>query len=142
MANPSIATGTYHFDFTGTNIATNSPAKEAFINNLHCLTTQYAGDGEYREYYTDFDIENLDTADYQKQIVEVSFYGCGRRAYHNNLEWFKTNDEISKLLKSIKGLVIEIIYTDVLESEYCEGKATVVMDGAGEQLVVEEEKLT
>lgn len=134
MANISDAHGRYLFNFTNTKLVKDPQAKQAFINTLHNLTSQYSSDGNYRQYYTNFDIESLDLDAYNHATVEVNFNGCGRWWYLSNLEWYCNAPELRDHLLTCDGLIMTVSYHD-MESEIYAGEVQVVVRDDEVQIV-------
>lgn len=131
MADYSDTFGSYHFDFIKSHL--NPDEQIDFIKKLgETLTYVDFGNGEkcWLEAYTLFDEDSLSTSD---DTTDVLFSGSGRWAYHNNLEWFKTEEDIVNHLKTAGSLTIHIEYTDILQDTYCQGQAVVTVFQAGEQ---------
>lgn len=126
MANISDAHGTYFFNFTHTKLVKDPQAKQTFISTLHTLTSQYDGDGKCRQYYTDFDVETLDTDTCSYPTVEVSFNGCGRWWYARNLEWYCNDPTLRSHLLTCDGLIMTVSYYD-MESVFYEAEVTIVV---------------
>lgn len=123
MADYSDTFGSYHFDFTKSHL--NPDEQIDFIKKLGEI-----GEKCWRDAFTYFDDSSLNAKDGK---VEVLFSGSGHWAYHNNLEWFKTEEDILNHLKTAENLTIHIEYTDVLQDTYCQGQAVVTVFKAGEQ---------
>lgn len=134
MANISTAHGSYLFNFTHTKMVKDPHAKQAFINTLHTLTSQYGGDGHYNEYYTDFAIETLNLDACNHAEISVPFDGCGRWWYARNLEWYCNTPELRDHLLTCDGLVMTVSYHD-MESEFCVGEVQIVVRDGDVQIV-------
>lgn len=113
MANLSDVHGTYIFDFSQTKITGDAVAKLQFIQGLHHLVCQ-CYDGQFREYFTDFDLEVLDLGQCADEVVSVPFSACGRWWYRNNLEWYTHIDtDLYDYIKALDGLVITVDYVEM-----------------------------
>lgn len=116
MANLTDAHGEYVFDFTNTPLASNPQGKKDFISGLDNIVSQF-GNGGFVQFYTDFDMERLQSLTCDTPEISVPFGGCGRWAYMCNIRWYSTDEVLREYLSQCVGLVVTINYKEYDASE-------------------------
>ena len=110
MANVSFANGTYTFKFPKNKTAEQCAEWLIKLNNTL--------DGEDIFYATRISLpankENLinDISSSDNNSICIRFDGDGRWCYSRNIEWFRTDKDLSSLLLEMDGIEIIIDYTD------------------------------
>ena len=110
MANVSFANGTYTFKFPKNKTAEQCAEWLIRLNNTL--------DGEDIFYATRLSLpankENLinDISSSDNNSICIRFDGDGRWCYSRNIEWFRTDKDLSSLLLEMDGIEIIIDYTD------------------------------
>ena len=109
MANVSFANGSYTFNFPKKKTAEQCAEWLIKLNN--------ALDGEDIFYATRLSLPNKeklikDISSSENNSICINFDGDGRWCYSKNIEWFKTDKDLSALLFEMDGIEIIIDYTD------------------------------
>ena len=110
MANVSFANGSYTFNFPKNKTAEQCAEWLIKLNNTL--------DGEDIFYATRLSLpankENLinDISSSDNNSICIRFDGDGRWCYSRNIEWFRTDKDLSALLLEMDGIEIIIDYTD------------------------------
>ena len=108
MANISTVYGDYTFEFEYTGTSANEQ-----LTWLKQLSDLLSKDVEYGTYF--LGIDELTEIEQNMQILR--FFGAGRWTYDNNVEWFKTSDDLKAHLLKMKDLQIDISFKEYEEGE-------------------------